>query len=164
MEPERFDFLEGKNIFRLQKHMHLSPSTLYGFPRKIAFFEGYLKHQEKNPSWFPRCHFDLDPITSIFYIDASWGGGLRPPVFDLENQCRGESAELYKGRYLTILEPPPFLFSSRVCLSRQVFCANDYLDKNCIFPWFEPVCSHFAFFWPAMLVQQDISFQFEPCI
>ena len=73
------------------------------------------------PIWFTRCHFDFDPITSIFYIEASWGGGLRPPVFDLENQCRGGSAELYKGGYLTILEPPPFLFSSRVCLSRQVF-------------------------------------------
>ena len=98
----------------------------------------------------------------MFYIEASWGGGLRPSVFDLENQCRGGSAELYTGGYLTILEPPPFLFSSRGCLSRQLVWANDYLDKNYIFPWFEPVGSHFAFFWPAMLVQQDISFQFEP--
>ena len=76
----------------------------------------------------------------------------------------GGLAELYTGGYLTILEPPPFLFSSRGCLSRQLFGANDYLDKNYIFPWFEPVGSHFAFFGPAMLVQQDISFQIEPCI
>ena len=129
------------------------------FRRKITFLEAYLNNF---PIWFTRCHFDFDPITSIFYIEASWGGGLRPPVFDLENQCRGGSAELYKGGYLTILEPPPFLFSSRVYLSRHVFCANDCLDKNCIFPWFEPVCSDFAFFWPAMLVQQDINFQFKP--
>ena len=74
----------------------------------------------------------------------------------------GGSAAFIKSGYLTILEPALFLCCSRVCLSRQVFCANDHLDKNYIFPWFEPVCSHFAFFWPAMLVQQDISFQAEP--
>ena len=89
-----------------------------GFLEKLPF----LKRAWNNfPIWFTRCHFDFDPITSIFYIAASWGGALRPPVFDLENRCRGGSAELYKGGYLTILEPPPFLFSSRVCLSRQIF-------------------------------------------
>ena len=61
------------------------------------------------------------PLQYSIYIGASWGGGLRPPVFDLENRCQGGSAELYEGGYLTILEPPPFLFSSRACLSRQVF-------------------------------------------
>ena len=90
--------------------------------------------------WFWSNHFNI-----LYRGILGWR--LRPPVFDLENQCRGESAELYKGRYLTILEPPPFLFSSRVCLSRQVFFVQTikYLDKNYIFPWFGSVCSHFAF-------------------
>ena len=152
---------------RILKHMgqvntrgFISPSTL-GFLEKSPFLK---RTWNSFPVWFTRCHFDFDPTTSMFYIEASWGGGLRPSVFDLENQCRGGSAELYTGGYLTILEPPPFLFSSRGCLSRQLVWANDYLDKNYIFPWFEPVGSHFAFFWPAMLVQQDISFQFEPSI
>ena len=75
------------------------------------------------------------PITSI--PKASWGGGMRLAVFDLENGCRGDQLNLYiyvyKDGYLTILEPLPSPFSSRVCLSRQVFCAHEYLDKNYIF-------------------------------
>ena len=57
-------------------------------------------------------------------------GGLRPPIFDLENRYRGGSAELYKGRYLIILSSPVFLFSSCVGLSRQFFCINSYFDKK----------------------------------
>ena len=125
-------------IFASKKRTHLSPSKL-GFLEKLLFLKG-----------FSRCHFDFYPITSIPCTKASWGGGFRLAVFDLENGCRGD--------HLTILEPLPSPFSSGVCLSRQVFCAHEYLDKNYIFPWFESVCSHFAIFWRAMPVQQDISF------
>ena len=136
--------------FALKKRMHLSQSKL-GFLEKWPFLKG-----------FSRCHCDSYPTTSIPCAKASWGRGFRLAVFDLENGCRGDQLNLYKGGYLTILEPLPSPFSSRVCLSRQVFCAHEYLDKNYIFPWFESVCSHFAIFWPAMPVQQDISFQFQP--
>lgn len=121
------------------------PSKL-DFLEKLLFLKG-----------FSRCDFDFYPITSIPCTKASWGGGFRLAVFDLENGCRGDQLNLYKGGYLTILEPLPSPFSSRVCLSRQVFCAHEYLDKNYIFPWFvclQPFCN----FWPAMPVQQDISF------
>ena len=132
--------------FALKKRMHLSQSKL-GFLEKWPFLKG-----------FSRCHCDSYPTTSIPCAKASWGRGFRLAVFDLENGCRGDQLNLYKGGYLTILDPLPSPFSSRVCLSRQVFCAHEYLDKNYIFPWFESVCSHFAIFWPAMPVQQDISF------
>jgi hypothetical protein len=59
-------------------------------------------------------------------------GGLRPPIFDLENRYWGGLAELYKGGYL-ILSSLVFLFSSCVGLSRQFFCINSYFDKKNIY-------------------------------
>ena len=55
---------------------------------------------------------------------------MRPPVFDLENRSRGDQLNECKRRYLTIVELPPFPFSSRVGL-RQVFCARKFVyHKN----------------------------------
>ena len=130
--------------------MHLSPSTSDFLENRLSW-RVHETSWNNFPSWFPRCHFDLDPTTSIFYIyiyiGASWGGGLRPPVFDLENRCQGGSAELYEGGYLTILEPPPFLFSSRACLSRQVFLRKQLSWQELCIPvvWacLQPFCMIF---------------------
>ena len=49
----------------------------------------------------------------------------------------------HKQRCMNIIRLK-FSCSSCVCLNRSVFRANDYLDKNYIFPLSETVFSHFA--------------------
>ena len=132
-------------IFASKKRTHLSPSKLE-FLETLLFLKGY-----------SRCHFDFYPITSIPCTKASWGGGFRLAVFDLDNGCRGDQLNLYKGGYLTILEPLPSPFSSRVCLSRQVFCAHT-LTRITYSRGLSLFAAILQFFWPAMPVQQDISF------
>ena len=104
MEPERFDVSRGKMHIWFQETyapiMHLSPSTL-GVLEKWPFF----KISRNNfPSWFSRCNVGFTQsfdITSIFYINASWGWGLRPPVFDLENRSQGDQLNVCERGYLT---------------------------------------------------------------
>ena len=121
--------------FALKKRMHLSQSKL-GFLEKWPFLKG-----------FSRCHCDSYPTTSIPCAKASWGRGFRLAVFDLENGCRGDQLNLYKGGYLTILDPLPSPFSSRVCLSRQVFCAQiswQELHIPVVWVCLQPFCNFLA--------------------
>ena len=145
VEPEWFDFLEGKNVYLNYRNICTYPPA-HQISQKIAFLEGYVKHHETI--------FQVDFLDVILILTQSLqysiqmhlGVGRCDHPFSIQKiDVGGDQLKYIKGGYLTILEPPPFLFTSRVCLRRQFFCANDYLDKNYIFPWFEPVCSHFAF-------------------
>ena len=104
-----------------------------------------------------RKEFDQQPK-----IEASWGGGVASIRFRSRKWMLGGSAAFIKNGYLTILEPPLFLCCSRVCLSRQVFLCKRPSWQELHIPVVWACLQPFCIFWPAMLVQQAISFQAEP--
>ena len=123
MEPERFAVSRSRNICTYpQAHWEFSKHDLSWKVHETIFRVDFL---DVILTFTQSLH-----ITSILYINAFWRWGLRPPVFDLENRSRGDQLNVRKRGYLTIVELPPFPFSSRVGL-RQVFCASKYVyHKN----------------------------------
>ena len=123
MEPERFAVSRSRNICTY-------PQAHWEFSKHDLFLKG---SRNNFPSWFSRCNFDFYPITSYHFntlYKRILEVGVATTSFRFRKSKSGDQLNECKRRYLTIVELPPFPFSSRVGL-RQVFCASRYVyHKN----------------------------------